>query len=155
MKRNLTTSLVALALGGALAFAFWPGTSTPALANQDSASDQAKLAEAMAVINTNFRSARRGARDASKNAETADALSEVIVASIACKDLMPRLVAETQGADQAELMKTYRRIMNDLIIVLAQAENAALAGDNEKLGELLREANEVKAEGHELFIPED
>ena len=158
MKRTLTTSLAALILGGAATLTLWPGATTPALADNhgDQAhADHETLEEAMEIINTNYRSARRSARDASKNAETADALAEMITAATQAKAALPGVIHAADGQAKTELTTVYRKTMNDLIIILAQAENAALAGENDKLNELLLQANEIKAAGHELFIPED
>lgn len=159
MKRTFTTSLAALILGGAATLAFFPGSSTPVLADNhggDQAhADHETLEAAMEILNTNYRSARRGARDASKNAETADALAEMIAAATDAKAALPGVIHGADDNAKAELTNIYRKTMNDLIIILAQAENAALAGNNDQLNDLLLQANEIKAAGHELFIPED
>jgi len=160
MKRTLTTSLAALILGGSATLALWPGSATPVLADHHEAGGQAHedhetLEHAMEIINTNYRSARRNARDAAKNGETADALAEMITAATQAKGALPGIVHAANGETKSELTTVYRKTMNDLIIILAQAENAALAGENDKLNELLLQANEIKAAGHELFIPDD
>jgi hypothetical protein len=159
MTKKMQLGLVAVLFSGAGMLAVLPGLSTPALAvNQ--AGDQAHadhetLEAAMETINTNYRSVRRSSRDAEKNGETADLLAEMITAAIEAKTALPGVIHTADDEAKAELTAIYRKTMNDLIIILAQAENAALDGDNEKLGELVLAANEIKAVGHELFIPDD
>ena len=160
MTRNMKFGFAAVLLSGAGLLAVLPGLSTPALADNHGGGDQAHadhetLEHAMETLNQNYRAVRRSSRDAAKNAETADLLAEMIAAAIEAKGALPGIVHGAEGGAKAELTMVYRKTMNDLIINLAQAENAALEGRNDELGELIMAANEIKAAGHELFIPED
>ena len=107
------------------------------------------IAETMEVLAGNYRQVRRNLRDESKNAETAKLLAEMIDATVRGKAHLP------ESATTDDLKSSYRVVMNKLIIALANAENAALAGDSEALKKYVAEANAVKGEGHELFITEE
>lgn len=105
--------------------------------------------ETMELLGGHYRKVRRQMSNADMNADTAQLLSEMIDASVAAKAHMPAT------ATTDDLKSSYRVVMNNLIVALANAENAALEGDNTKLKEFVLEANQVKGQGHELFIPED
>ena len=80
----------------------------------------------------------------------------IVVAVIAIPRQKVKAKAAIPGtATNDELKAKYRVVMNKLIIVLAQAENAALEGDQDALAKYIREANTVKGEGHEMFIADD
>ena len=144
MKRS-SLYILAAALVAAFTLAVLP-TQQPVSADSDS---KKAIAEAMEVLAGNYRQIRRNLRDPSKNGETAELLAEMIKASVDSKAHLP----ETASTD--DLKNSYRVVMNKLIVALANAENAALTGDSDKLKEYVMEANSVKGEGHELFIPED
>lgn len=146
MKRSPLVLFV-IALLAVAAFTLAP-TQQPAAADDHGGGEKA-LHEAMETLGKTYRLVRRQMRDESKNADTADKLHEMIDASMKAKAVLP----DTATTD--DLKKTYRVVMNKLIIVLAQAENAALEGDMDKLREYVTAANSVKGEGHELFIADD
>ncbi|XAM01643.1 cytochrome b562 [Phycisphaeraceae bacterium D3-23] len=114
-----------------------------------------ELHETMEEMNGLYRTVRRQARDESKNADTADQLHQLATLALAAKDFLPAMVSEMPAAEQAAITATYRTMMNDLVTHLLAAENALLAGDNAAAWESVLAANEVKGQGHELFIPED
>ncbi len=143
MKRSPFV-LFALALLAAAAFILTPARQTAVAAEGEDV-----LHEAMEVLGKTFRDVRRQSKDASKNADTADKLATMVAAACDAKKHLP----ETASTD--DLKKSYRMVMNNLIITLAQAENAALEGNQEKLNELLTAANEIKGIGHEKFIADD
>ncbi|MEM6257307.1 MAG: cytochrome b562 [Planctomycetota bacterium] len=121
-----------------------------AVAQQDQEKDATEVIQyAMAVLGSNFRQIRRQQNKPDQNQASADLLAEMIVVSVESKPYLPK------SATTDDLKQSYRELVNEMIIVFAKAENAALQGDNEKLKEYLREANEVRAEGHELFITEE
>lgn len=146
MKRT-PLALFSLALIAACVIALLP-TQQPVSAKSDD-ENRKILIETMEVMAGNYRLIRRQIRDASKNADTADKLAEMTQAAIRAKDALPAT------ATNDDLKVKYRVVMNDLIIVLTQAENAALQGDQAKLKEYVMAANTVKGEGHELFIADD
>lgn len=139
-------AIVALALVAALTLALLPAQQQPAANAAAAESSEKVLVETMEVLAGNYRTVRRQARDASQNADTAEKLAEMIDASVRAKGALPKT------ATNDEMKQQYRVIMNKLIIVLAQAENAALEGDQDALNKFVREANSVKGEGHEMFI---
>ena len=147
MKRS-SLYVLAAALIAAFTLALMP-TQQPASADNHGDKGAKVIHEAMELLNGHYRTVRRQMGSADKNAETAGLLSEMIDASVAAKAHMPA----TASTD--DLKSSYRVIMNKLIVALANAENAALQGDNDKLKEYVLEANQVKGEGHELFIPEE
>ncbi|MGB0767009.1 MAG: cytochrome b562 [Phycisphaeraceae bacterium] len=144
MKRS-SLYVLAAALLAAFTLALLP-TQQPVSADEDG---QKAIMEAMEVLNGNYRKVRRQMSKADQNADTANLLAEMIDASVMSKAHLPK----TASTD--ELKDSYRVVMNKLIIALAQAENAALEGDNDKLREFVLEANQVKGEGHELFIADE
>ena len=145
MKRS-SLIVLAVALLAAASLTLAP-TQQPAVADGHGGSEE--LHEAMETLGKTYRLVRRQAGKADMNADTADKLHTMIQASIQAKAAIPK----TASTD--DLKDTYRVVMNKLIIVLAQAENAALTGDQEALQQYVREANNVKGEGHELFIADD
>ncbi|MFN3168037.1 MAG: cytochrome b562 [Phycisphaeraceae bacterium] len=144
MKRSPLVVLV-VALMAAATFTVLP-TQQPAAA--DSKSEEV-LHETMETLGKNYRLVRRQMGKADMNADTADKLAEMIDAAHQAKTAIP------DTATTGDLKTKYRVIMNKLIIILAQAENAALEGDQDKLREYVLDANNVKGEGHELFIADD
>ena len=114
-----------------------------------------ELHEAMEEMNGLYRQVRRQARDETKNADTADKLSEMAALALAAKAYIPEMVSELPADQQGDLANTYRAMMNELVVDLLTAENALLEGDNAAAWAAVLEANDVKGRGHELFIPED
>ena len=148
MKRS-SLYVLAAALIAALTLALLP-TQQPASADSHGEKDGAKVIhEAMETLGSTYRLVRRQMSKPDMNADTADKLSTMIQSAVAAKAHLPA----TASTD--DLKNSYRVIMNKLIVSLASAENAALAGDNDKLKEYVLEANSAKGEGHELFIPEE
>lgn len=148
MKRT-PLALTALAVAAVLTLALLPAQQTVSADDHKKADSHEVLEESMEVLAGNYRTVRRQARDASKNADTAEKIAEMIDAAVKAKGAIP------ETATNDEMKNSYRVIMNKLIIVMAQAENAALEGDQDTLGKLVREMNSVKGEGHEMFIPAD
>ncbi len=146
MKRS-SLIVLAVALLAAAALTLAP-TQQPAVADGHGGDHEA-LHESMETLGKTYRLVRRQAGKADMNADTADKLHTMIQAAMQAKGAIP----ETASTD--DLKNTYRVVMNKLIIVLAQAENAALTGDQDALQQYVREANNVKNEGHELFIADD
>lgn len=148
MKRS-SLFVVTAALIAAFMLALLPTQQTVS-ADGHGDKDGAKIIhEAMEELGGTYRLVRRQMSKPDMNADTADKLASMIKASVAAKAHMP------ETASTGDLKNSYRAIMNKLIIALANAENAALAGDNDKLKEYVLDANSVKGEGHELFIPEE
>lgn len=148
MKRS-SLYMLAAALIAAFTLALMP-TQQPASADSHGEGEGAKVIhEAMEMLGSTYRTVRRQMSKPDMNADTADKLAAMIKASVDAKAHMP------ETASTGDLKNSYRAIMNKLIVALANAENAALAGDNDKLKEYVLEANQVKGEGHELFIPEE
>lgn len=145
MKRS-SLYVLAAALIAAFTLALLP-TQQPVSADDEDG--QEVIQEAMQLLGGNYRKVRRQMSKPEMNADTANLLSEMIVACVESKAYLP----ETASTD--DLKSSYRAVMNKLIIALANAENAALAGDSGKLKEYVLKANTVKGEGHELFISED
>lgn len=148
MKRS-SLYVLAAALIAAFTLALMP-TQQSVSADGHGDEDGAKVIhEAMEMLGGTYRTVRRQMSKPDMNADTADKLAAMIDASVKAKAHMPA----TASTD--DLKGSYRVIMNKLIVALANAENAALEGDNAKLKEYVLEANSVKGEGHELFIPEE
>lgn len=144
MKRS-TLCVLAASLIAATILALLP-TQQPA-----SADDEGKkvIAHAMDVLTVNYRKVRRQMNKPDMNADTANLLAEMIAVSVQAKAYMPA----TASTD--DLKNKYRVVMNQMIIALANAENAALAGENAQLKAYVLQANQAKGEGHEHFIPQD
>lgn len=143
MKRSSMYVLVA-ALAVSFTLALLP-TQQPAVAQDDSD----KLLRAMAEIGSKFSQVRRQRNKPEMYEDTAKLLSEIIEVSVACKPYMP------ESATTDDLKLTYKVLMNKMIIAFANAENAALQGDKEKLNQYIKEAQDLRSEGHELFITEE
>jgi len=115
----------------------------------------AELHEAMEEMNGLYRTVRRQARDETKNAETADAIAEMVTLTIQAKAMIPAMVGELPADQQGDMANQYRMMMNELAVDLLTAETALLEGDNAAAWAAILEANDVKGRGHELFIPEE
>lgn len=146
MKQSSLYVLTA-ALIAAFTLALMPTQQT--VSADDHGDSKKVIMETMEVLGGTYRLVRRQMGKADMNADTADKLATMIDASVKAKGHLP----ETASTD--DLKNSYRVVMNKLIVALANAENAALEGDNAKLREYVLEANKVKGEGHELFIPEE
>ena len=148
MKRS-SLYVLAAALIAVFTLALLP-TQQPVSADSHGDKDGKEvLHEAMEELGSTYRLVRRQMSKPDMNADTADKLAAMIQASVAAKAHMP------ETASTGDLKNSYRMIMNKLIVALANAENAALEGDNAALKKYVLEANSVKGEGHELFIPEE
>ena len=150
MKRSPLVLLV-VALLAVAAFTIAP-TQRPAAADDDRHEKHEKseaLHEAMETLAKNYRYVRRQAGDASKNADTAERLSKMGEAAHIAKMHLP------ETASTEDLKKSYRIMMNKLIIAFAEGENAALQGDQEKLGQSIDAMGTLKEMGHEKFLAED
>lgn len=148
MKRS-SLYVLAAALIAAFTLALLP-TQQSVSADGHGDKDGAKVIhEAMETLGSTYRLVRRQMSKPDMNADTADKLALMIKASVDAKAHMPAT------ASTGDLKNSYRAIMNKLIVALANAENAALEGDNAALKKFVLEANSVKGEGHELFIPEE
>lgn len=148
MKRS-PLYVLAAALTAAFTLALLP-TQQPASADGHADADsQQAIMESMDVLSSTYSLVRRQMGKADQNADTADKLATMIDASVKAKAHLP----ETATSD--DLKDSYRVVMNKLIVALANAENAALQGDNAKLRQYVLEANRVKGEGHELFIADE
>ena len=145
MKRSSLVLLVA-ALIAAASLTVMP-TQQPAVA--DGHEKPKDIAESMEYLAGTYRTVRRQMGKADMNADTADKLSGMIYVSTVSKEYMPKT------ATTDDLKNSYRVVMNKLIIALAHAENAALTGEQADLRKYVLEANTVRGEGHELFIPDD
>ncbi|MBX2852893.1 MAG: hypothetical protein KTR15_14245 [Phycisphaeraceae bacterium] len=150
MKRS-PLYVLAAALIAAFALALLP-TQQPAAADSHGGSDTDAaevIHEAMEALGRKYKQVNRNLKDPEKTPESAELLAEMIAVSVEAKAHLPK------SATTGDLKTSYRVIMNKLIVALAKAENAALAGENDKLRAFLKEAKGVKGEGHELFITEE
>lgn len=108
-----------------------------------------ELHEAMEVLGGQYKALRRQVSDSSKNADSAERLGLMLEASYTAKKHMP----ETASTD--DLKKSYRVMMNKMIIALSEAENAALQGDQDKLKLHFDALKDIKDGGHALFLSDD
>jgi ABC-type cobalt transport system substrate-binding protein len=150
MKRS-PLYVLAAAMVAVFALVLLP-TQQPASADSHGGSDADSgeaIHEAMVALGRSYKKVNSNLKDPEKTAASAEILAEMIATTVQAKAHLPKT------ATTDDLKVSYRVIMNKLIVVLANAENAALAGDNEKLAEYVKEAKGVKGEGHVLFITED
>jgi hypothetical protein len=56
---------------------------------------------------------------------------------------------------EAKAMAEYRARVAQLLVVFCQVEQAFVAGDMEKVQELVRPIREAKKQGHDSFMEED
>ena len=148
MKRS-SLYVLAAALIAVFTLALLPTQQPVSADDHGDKEGQKAIHEAMETLGSTYREVRRQMSKPDMNADTAEKLATMIEATVTAKAHLPA----TASTD--DLKTSYRVIMNKLIVSLANAENAALAGDNDKLKDYVLEANQVKGEGHELFIPEE
>ena len=113
------------------------------------------LHEIMEDMASDYRRVRRQTRDASKNVETADLLAELAEHAVEAKGLLPEMLAEVPEDQRAGMTRTYRLTMIELATTFLQAEAAIIEGRNDDAWELVLAANEVKSQGHDLFLIDD
>lgn len=147
MKRT-SLSLLVLALIAATALFVLP-TQQSVIADDHAKKDGKALHDAMEKLNKHYRTVRKLSRKKDQMAETATALGEMLDLSYQSKKYIPKT------ATTDDLKKKYIVVMNQLIITLAQAENAALEGKHDEMTKHIKALGDIKAAGHELFIADD
>ena len=107
------------------------------------------LAEHMSEMNDAYKAMRR-TRDPEQGASLAREAQQAMFKAIA---EVPELVKEMpDGSEKAKASAEYRRMVAQLIVIIADVELAFLDGDLDRAGDLFKEMRGSKKDGHDKFM---
>ena len=116
------------------------------------ADDDTPLGKQMEMLNDAYKALRR-TDDAKEGAKLA---REAQAAVIKAFSLKPELVADGAHPDGEEkAMAAYRTQIAQLLVTLCQIEQAFVAGDLDKVQELITPLREAKKQGHDAFMEDE
>lgn len=116
------------------------------------AADDTPLAEQMETFNDAYKAMRR----ADDNAEGAKLAREAQEALLESFKLTPALVekgAHPGGKEAA--MASYRHHIAQALVAMCEIESAFIAGDKDKVQELIKSLREAKKKGHDEFMEDE
>jgi hypothetical protein len=117
-----------------------------------SADDESPLGEQMEVFNDAYKAMRR----VDDNAEGAKLARDAQEALLKSFTMTPGFVEKGGHPDGKEkAMASYRTQIATALVSMCQIEAAFLAGDNDKVQELVQALREAKKKGHTEFMDED
>lgn len=140
-RRSLLAAVPALALA-----------SQGALAQEG---EESKLADLMGQINRNMRKLKKaGESEESLRAavETVCALQGLALEAKA--ELPPLAAAEEDPAKRAAMVLDYRKTLQEMVVRLFAAENAALSGDKGAFAQAMSDVKRVQKKGHDAHKPQ-
>lgn len=115
------------------------------------AEEDTPLGKQMEIVDDSFKALRKE-EDASKGAALAREAQQAILESI---QLVPKTVEEiSDAAEKAKAVALYRKAVGKLFVSFCEIEEAFLANDLEKVGELAKHVRETKKAGHDRFMEE-
>ena len=128
----------------------------PAQAESGEDHEQASpLHEAMEDMDKPFRALRRQLRDASRNEESLEMLQGLQRLAATALREAPRRIEHVDEDDRPRFLLDYKRKMIEFYVAMLEAEEALLAGDNDKARAAYKKMGKLKREGHEAFQEED
>ena len=152
MKTRLLTTVLAVLV----AFCGANFTVLTAASHEDHHGDHTLLGEQMETISKAFRSLRRQAKDASKNAESAALAGKMHKAAMEAIKHDPAWTEDQPAGEQAAFVKGFKKQMETFIAALADLEKAFKSGDNAKAEVIIGELRDLQKEGHKAYkAPEE
>ncbi len=116
------------------------------------AADETPLGESMEAFNDAYKALRR----TEDNAEGAKLARDGQEALLKAFTLTPALVEKGGHPGGAEpAMAAYRKHIAQALVAMCEIEGAFLAGDKEKVQELVKALREAKKAGHEEFMEDE
>jgi hypothetical protein len=129
-------------------------TPPPAPQGKTRKEPETELGKHMAKMNDAFRTLRRQASDASKNAESLELVVALRDRAKASLELEPAKAASIPEADRAKWIADYRAGMRETVALMEKLEAAFRANQNEEAVKLIAEINSQQRAGHKEFRPE-
>ena len=126
----------------------------PVLQDAVDVDEGTELEKHMEAVEQAVKRLRRSLRDESKRATSLELVSELQHASLACKDLVPRMTATQPEAERAGFQEAYRRQMVDFLAAQFDLEAALLDGDAEAAQAAFKIVRDMEEQGHERFTEE-
>jgi soluble cytochrome b562 len=117
--------------------------------------DHTELGEQMETISKAFRTLRRQAGDASKNAASAELAGKMHKAAVEAAKHDPAWTSDQPKGEQAKFVAGYKKEMEHFIAALASLEKAFKAGDNAAAEELIAKLRDAQKEGHKAYKEPD
>jgi soluble cytochrome b562 len=114
---------------------------------------EARPQPGMQAMGRAFRTINTGVKDATMNAATLAALAEFQKGALEAKTGVPPMLAALPAEEKAAKTKEYKMDMVKLIRASLDAEDALLAGDNEKAATAVAAMAAAQTEGHAEFRP--
>ncbi len=113
--------------------------------------DDSPLATQMEVVNDAYKAFRKETDPAKGAGLAREAQGAVLKAVLEEPEMVKKMPA---GADKDKASAAYRKMMGQLYVSLCEVEEAYLAGDMEKVKELVATLRESKKSGHDRFMEE-
>ena len=140
MRKIFALTLMTLSFTGLTAFA------------QD-AESAGSLEHNMKEIGTLFKAIGGGIKDASKNAENAEASGKISALFKLTKEQTPSHFDEIPEAKRADAFKGYQEMIQQCIDLADQLQQAFLANDNASADQIYRKMKDLKQDGHDEYDP--
>ncbi|QDU32893.1 hypothetical protein KS4_09320 [Poriferisphaera corsica] len=135
-----------------LSLGFWSLTSSANDRAEPADKDEA-LEHAMEELKDLFRDLNKTLRADGQEQQAADITAEMLKHILTAKDQahVVHIIEDASPAEQPKLIAEYRIQMNDVIINLAQAENALLLGNKKQAAQFLSEVKQTQRASHKKF----
>jgi soluble cytochrome b562 len=150
MKKRLLSTVIAFLI----AFGGMNFTVLNAASHEDHG-EHTELGEQMETISKSFRTLRRQAGDASKNASSAALAGKMHKAAVAGLKHDPAWTADQPKGEQAEFVKGFKKEMEVFVGLLADLEKAFTAGDNDKAAGIIEKLRDQQKQGHKAYKAPD
>ena len=122
------------------------------LAPAPAVADDTPLAEQMEILNDSYKAMRR-TDDAAEGAKLAREAQSAVAKAFTMTPAFVEKGGHPAGKEKA--MASYRKQTAQLLVTLCEIEAAFLAGDMDKVKELIDPLRESKKQGHDEFMEEE
>ncbi len=127
-----------------------------AASHEDHGSDEGtELSGHMEEISKVFRRVRRQIRDASKNANSAELVGEMLKHAKASLELKPVWTMDQPKSEQADFVAGFKKNMKEFIGMLEDLQAAFQAGDNDKAAAVVAKLRDHQKKGHDAYKKPD
>lgn len=114
--------------------------------------DDTPMAEQMEILNDSYKAIRR-TEDAAEGAKLAREAQMAVAKAFA---MTPQFVEKGgHPAGKEKAMASYRKQIAQLLVTLCEVEEAFLAGEMDKVQELIAPLRESKKKGHDEFMEDE
>jgi hypothetical protein len=140
-----------LLVAPALAAAALAWAAAPRAQESRSQSDDTPLMKEMEKLDAAMEFLKRSVRDPAQDEQSLEQVVLAQQASLASKQMMPRMAAHVPEPERAKFAAEYRKAMATTLAELAHLEVALLEGDRDKARSLWKKLDSMKDEGHNTF----